>query len=101
MSAHPRPDPAGRPTRPGEDPVSPARAAETPGYAPQDAQVGDGFRPAVASALALAALVAFGLLGWGAALGVTQGADEAVLRWLDLRATEGLMAEFGSKRVRE
>jgi undecaprenyl-diphosphatase len=48
------------------------------------------FRPPVATALALTVLVGFGLLGWGAALGVTQGFDETVLRWLDARATEDL-----------
>lgn len=90
MSAHPRPDPAGRPPRAAEHAVSPAPAAETGQVTPQDTQVRGGFRPRVAIALALAALVAFVLLGWGAALGVTQGADEAVLRWLDARATEGL-----------
>jgi undecaprenyl-diphosphatase len=70
--------------------VSPAPAAETRPAAPQDTEVRTGFRPPVATALALAALVAFGLLGWGAAMGVTQGFDEIVLRWLDARASEGL-----------
>lgn len=49
-----------------------------------------GLRRSRVLALTVTALVGFGLLAWGAAVGVTQGLDETLMRWLDARASEGL-----------